>query len=196
MDRQKRKILLHACCAPDAAVVVERLANDFDVSVVFYNPNIHPQEEYRLRLEEMRLVAECMGAGLVESDYDVDRWFELTRGLEHEPEKGKRCDVCFEMRLRQTAQTAVHKGFDLFGTVLTVSPHKDAGKINEIGRRLGNEIGVEFLEADFKKKDGFKRSIELSRQFDLYRQDYCGCIHSRREREHRNQTKGKAEEGR
>ena len=191
-NKPEKTILIHACCAPDAAVVIERLSDEYNILICFYNPNIHPQKEYTLRLDEMVRIAEDMNVELVDCEYDDKNWFKLIRGLETEPEKGLRCDVCFEIRLRKTAEIARDKGIDVFTTVLTVSPHKNAQKINQIGTKLGKEYGVQFLEADFKKKDGFKRSIELSRQFGLYRQDYCGCLFSRQARQKHNNSETKS----
>jgi len=190
--KPEKTILIHACCAPDAAAVIERLSEEYKILICFYNPNIHPQEEYTLRLDEMARIAENMGVEVVDCEYDEKNWFELIRGLETEPEKGRRCELCFEMRLEKTAEIAREKEIDLFTTVLTVSPHKNAQKINQIGSKLGKEYGVQFLEADFKKKDGFKRSIELSKQFGLYRQDYCGCLFSRRAHQKNNNSDTKS----
>lgn len=166
-------------------MVIERLSEDYSIRTCFYNPNIHPTSEYEKREEEMRELAVKMGVTTVQCEYDSERWFELTRGHEHEPEKGRRCALCFEMRLRRVAEMANELNVDAFGTVLTVSPHKDAATINCIGESLAREFGVDFLSADFKKKDGFKRSIELSAAFGLYRQNYCGCCYSKRDRETR-----------
>ncbi len=179
----KPKILLQVCCAPDATVGAERLQQDFDVGVFFYNPNIHPQSEYELRVEEMIRLAPLIGVSVLPAPYDSKNWFEAVKGLEHEPEKGARCHVCFYMRLQKTALAAKENGYDYFGTVLTVSPHKDAELINKIGFEIAEKTGTKYLESNFKKKDGFKRSIELSKQYNLYRQDYCGCIFSKKERE-------------
>ena len=179
----KQKILLQVCCAPDATVAAERLRDDYVVGVYFYNPNIHPSAEYLLRVEEMEKVAPLIGVALHSAPYDPEKWFEAVRGYEHEPEKGSRCSICFRLRLEMTARAAEELGYDLFGTVLTVSPHKDAELINELGREIESIVRVKYFASNFKKKDGFKRSLELSRQFGLYRQDYCGCVFSRLERE-------------
>jgi len=182
-------MLLHICCAPDATVVIERLSPEYDLTGYFYNPNIHPKREYYLRLEEMKKLAERLNLQLVWDEYDVDRWFALTRDLKDEPEGGRRCEVCFRMRLERAADYAKANGFDIFTTVLTVSPHKKAEVINRIGEEIANEYEVQFLSANFKKKDGFKRSVELSKKFGLYRQDYCGCVYSKEERERRKRKK-------
>ena len=190
----KKTLLLHVCCAPDATVVIERLANDYFLLLCFYNPNIHPETEYLNRKAEVDRVAEKMGVDTVDCNYDDKVWFELTNGLEFEPEKGRRCEVCFTMRLREIARIAKREHADIFTTVLTVSPHKDAQLINRIGLEIGCEFGLEYLLADFKKKDGFKRSLELSKLYGLYRQDYCGCIFSKKERETKKRLK-KTNEG-
>lgn len=149
----------------------------------FYNPNIHPREEYEKRLAEMRRVAEQAGVPLHEGPYDEARWFDLAKDLMDEPERGRRCEVCFRMRLEATAAFARDRGFQVFAATLTVSPHKDANLVNRLGKEAGERFGIPYLLTDLKKKDGFKRSLELSREFRLYRQDYCGCLPSLGERE-------------
>ena len=181
----KKRILLQVCCAPDATVAVERLAGEYEIGIYFYNPNIEPLQEYQLRLDEMIRLASEIGVRVHPSPYDPERWRAAVRGLEHEPEKGARCTVCFRLRLEETAKAAVALGYPFFGTVLTVSPHKDADLINALGREIGERCGVSYLASDFKKRGGFSRSIELSREHDLYRQNYCGCLFSKRERERR-----------
>lgn len=185
----KPRMLLHICCAPDATVVIERVSPEYEITGYFYNPNIHPKREYYLRLEEMKRLAQGMGIELVCEEYDLDRWFALTRDLKDEPEGGRRCEVCFRMRLERAADYAKMNGFDMFTTVLTVSPHKKAEVINRIGEEIAREYEIPFLSANFKKKDGFKRSVELSKEFDLYRQDYCGCVYSKEEREKRKRRR-------
>jgi predicted adenine nucleotide alpha hydrolase (AANH) superfamily ATPase len=175
----KPKILVHVCCAPDALYVLGLLAGGYDVTAFFSNSNIDPPEEYALRLEEARKVARLLGIPLIEDTYDNGRWLELTRKLRDEPEKGRRCDVCYALRLQRTAEAAARGGFDVFATVMSLSPWKKAAVLNRIGRQFGKRCGLLFLEADFKKKDGFKKSVELSRAHGLYRQDYCGCVYSR-----------------
>lgn len=179
----KTKLLLHVCCAPDATVAAERLRVEYQPGVFFYNPNIHPFEEYSRRVEEMERLAPEIGVRIVAAPYDPDNWFTAVKGLEHEPEKGARCEVCFRVRLELTAAEAAKNGYSLFGTVLTVSPHKDAELINRLGQEIGQKYGILYFPSNFKKQDGFKRSLELSRQYNLYRQDYCGCIFSKKERE-------------
>ncbi|MBI5166945.1 MAG: epoxyqueuosine reductase QueH [candidate division NC10 bacterium] len=177
------RILLHICCAPDATVVIERLASDYRLTGFFYNPNIHPEEEYSRRLGETIRLAEGLDFPLFLGDYDPVNWFSLVRGFEGEPEGGTRCEICIRMRLERTAALARDEGFTAFSTVLTVSPHKQAPFINRVGAEVAARHGLSFFGADFKKKDGFKRSLELSKRHGLYRQKYCGCIYSLEERE-------------
>jgi len=176
------KLLLHACCACCATHAIELLERDHEVTAYFYNPNIHPDREYEARLSDMKRLCGELGVGLVEGEYDVKRWFDLIRGHEEDEEGGNRCGICFWMRLEGAAEYAEEHDFDLFTTTLTVSPHKSAERINAIGGELAGRYGVEFLPADLKKKDGFKRSVELSKAHGLRRQDYCGCFYSQRER--------------
>lgn len=183
----KPKLLLHSCCGPCSTAVVERLTDEFDVTVFFYNPCITDEEEYRLRLKTQmdficRFNRENMGTIKVyfkEGSYRPTEYFDAVKGLEGEPEGGARCSVCFKQRLEKTAETAGMSGYDYFGTTLTVSPHKNYKLISEIGRELALRYGLTFVDRDFKKKDGFKRSIELSKKYDLYRQNYCGCEYSK-----------------
>jgi predicted adenine nucleotide alpha hydrolase (AANH) superfamily ATPase len=174
----KPKILVHVCCAPDALYVLELLRDDYDVTAFFSNSNIHPAEEYALRVGEARKVARLLAVPLIEDGYDAGRWLALTGKFKDEPEKGRRCDVCYASRLQRTAETAARLGFDAFATVMSLSPWKKTAVINRIGRQFGKRYGVRFLEADFKKKDGFKKSVGLSREQGLYRQSYCGCLYS------------------
>lgn len=170
------RVLLHVCCAVCASSCVERLRQQgHEVSGYFYNPNIQPQEEYLKRLQEVRRLAEGEGFPLIVDDYDVDEWFLRIKGLEAEAEGGKRCARCFRLRLEKTARAAKEKGFTAFTSTLTISPHKNAQMINEIGRDIGNGL---FLVRDFKKQDGFKRAQELARHYNLYHQNYCGCVYS------------------
>jgi predicted adenine nucleotide alpha hydrolase (AANH) superfamily ATPase len=173
-------MLVHVCCAPDALYVIDLLKKDYDVYGYFYNPNIHPEEEYRLRLQETQKVAEILEMSLIEEKYDPENWFELTEKFKAEPEKGRRCDVCYAMRLQRTAQKAAQEGFHIFTTVMSLSPWKKVKVMNRMGRMFAKRYGIDFLVADFKKKDGFKKSIELSKKYALYRQNYCGCIYSKR----------------
>jgi predicted adenine nucleotide alpha hydrolase (AANH) superfamily ATPase len=172
------RILVHVCCAPDALYVFGLLKGDYEVTGFFSNSNIQPREEYALRLAEARRVALETGVPLLEDDYDPDAWTARTRKFKDEPEKGRRCDVCYAERLGRTAARAGCDGFDAFTTVMSLSPWKKAAVMNRMGRQFAARHGVAFLEADFKKKDGFKKSVELSRARGLYRQDYCGCVYS------------------
>ena len=179
-------LLLHACCAPCSSAVLERLGDIFKITILYYNPNITNKEEYEKRLEEIkRFVAEFNTKYEIEvipGRYDQKEFFDIARGLEDEPERGKRCYKCYELRLEETAKVAKEKEFDYFTTTLSLSPYKDAKWINEIGSNLENKYNVNFLYSDFKKKNGYKRSIELSKEYDLYRQDYCGCVYSVRDK--------------
>ncbi len=176
----KPRLLTHICCAPDAAYVIDLLMDTHEVIGFFSNSNIHPGDEYLRRLEDARRVAAHLGIRLIEDDYDPSLWLKVTHKLRHEPEKGRRCDVCYAFRMARTARTASALGFDGFATIMSLSPWKKAAALNRIGKMLGSRFGVEFLEADFKKKDGFRKSVVLSKELGLYRQDYCGCVYSRR----------------
>jgi predicted adenine nucleotide alpha hydrolase (AANH) superfamily ATPase len=180
MDQcSKKTLLLHACCAPCTPYVIELLQREFEVTAFFYNPNIHPLEEYQHRLEEIKNFSEKVDLKLITGDYEVEAWFHITQGMEHEKEGGKRCECCYRMRLERTVALAHKKGFNYFATTLTVSPHKKATTINLIGRELQKKYPVAFYEADFKKHDGFKKSCELSTHYGFYRQNYCGCVYSK-----------------
>lgn len=181
---ERPKILLHSCCGPCSSYCIEVLSKYFLVTVLWYNPNIQPEEEYNLRLENQIKLIENMKTEnpvkFLEIPYHDNEFFEIAKGFEDEAEGGKRCEKCFLLRLEKTAQIAKEKEFQYFTTTLTVSPHKNAPLINDIGFAFAEKYGVNFLPSDFKKKNGYKRSIELSREYDLYRQDYCGCAFSRR----------------
>ena len=176
-------LLLQSCCGPCSSYVLEALTPFFRVTVLYYNPNIQPREEYELRLANQRKIIDALPTptvvDLLECPYDGERYDQAVRGLESEPEGGQRCTVCFRLRLEETARLAKENGFDWFCTTLTVSPHKDADRLNRIGAELGERYGVPFLPSDFKKREGYKRSIELSKVYGLYRQDYCGCLFSK-----------------
>ena len=181
-------LFLHSCCAPCSSYVLEYLCRHFRITVFYYNPNISFAEEYRKRVaEQKRLIAaynrEKKGYTIevTEGDYEPDRFFEIARGLEECPEGGERCFCCYELRLRKTAKQAAEGKFDYFCTTLSISPLKNAGKLNEIGLALSAEYGIPWLPSDFKKQNGYKRSIELSAEYGLYRQNYCGCAFSVRE---------------
>jgi predicted adenine nucleotide alpha hydrolase (AANH) superfamily ATPase len=168
---KKPKMLVHICCAPDALYVMDLLGKDYDVCG-------YPRLEYDLRLEETQKVAATLGFEIIEGPYENNRWHAMTTKFKNEPEKGRRCDVCYALRLERTAKKGAELGFDFFTTVMSLSPWKKAGVMNKIGKMFGRRFRIEFLEANFKKKDGFKKSVELSQRHQLYRQDYCGCIHS------------------
>lgn len=180
-------LLLHSCCAPCSSYVLEYLSEFFRITVFYYNPNIYPEQEYGKRMEEQKSLIERMSAvnpiSFEEGRYDKERFYGMAKGLEKEKEGGERCFRCYELRLREAAKLAKEKGFDYFTTTLTISPLKNAQKLNAIGEKLAEEYGIGWLPSDFKKKDGYKRSVELSREYGLYRQDYCGCVFSKRERE-------------
>ena len=185
---EQKNLLLHSCCGPCSTAVIERLLPDYSITVFFYNPCITDREEYEKRkAEQIRFIdavnRQAAGARghvtFVEGDYDPERYLERVRGLEQEPEGGARCTVCFQMRLARTAAFAAEHGYPIFGTTLTVSPHKDYRRISEIGRTLATEFGIEYLDRDFKKKAGCQRSVQLSREYGLYRQNYCGCLFSK-----------------
>lgn len=177
-------LLLHACCAPCASYVLEYLTEFFSVTLLFYNPNIQPEEEYRTRFQELERLCSLLKTKhpvkILPCEYDPAVFDTLAKGLEDEPERGARCPKCFESRLRKTAMLAKKHGFDYFTTTLSVSPHKNADTLHEIGSRLADEYAVSYLPADFKKRGGYLRSIELSNEFSLYRQNYCGCKFSKR----------------
>lgn len=170
-----RRILLHVCCAPCATHSIEVLAMDYEVTLFFANSNIAPREEYEQRLAAARDLAARCSVPLVEDHYSHEEWLAHIRGLEHEPERGRRCEACFTFNLQRAAAYANKHGFDCFTTTLTISPHKDTATIFRVGETLGS-----FLDVDMKKKGGFQRAVQLTRQYGLYRQDYCGCEFSRR----------------
>ncbi|MFP4497702.1 MAG: epoxyqueuosine reductase QueH [Vulcanimicrobiota bacterium] len=176
----KPALLLHCCCAPCSVSVSQGLQEKYEVTCFFFNPNINEEQEYIKRKDEMIKLADKLKLPLIIGKYPVKEWLEAVRGLENEPEGGARCRKCFEFRLKQTAGVAGEKGFELFATTLTVAPMKNHEIINEIGNRV--KENVEYLESDFKKKDGYKKSVELSKRFNLYRQNYCGCTFSRKKK--------------
>ena len=180
---ERPRLLLQSCCGPCSSYVLEALTPYFRVTVLYYNPNIQPRAEYDLRLENQRKIIAALptpsAVDILECDYDGEKYDAAVKGLEAEPEGGARCTVCFRLRLEETAKRASELGYDWFCTTLTVSPHKDAERLNQIGRTLGERYGVPFLPSDFKKREGYKRSIQLSKEYELYRQDYCGCLYSK-----------------
>lgn len=173
-------LLLHSCCGPCSSYVLEYLSKHFRLGLLYYDPNIQPESEYELRLENQRKVLEHHpDVALHEYGWRGEEYEAAVRGLESEPEGGARCTVCFRLRLEETARLAKELGYEYFCTTLSVSPHKDAERLNRIGMELAERYGVKWLPSDFKKREGYKRSIELSREYGLYRQDYCGCLYSK-----------------
>lgn len=178
----KPTLLLHACCGPCSTYVLEYLSKHFDITLFFYNPNIYPREEYQLRLSTQRELLEKTGwAKIREGEYDHRSFLAAVKGYEGEPEGGARCEFCFRQRMEEAAKVAAEGGFDYFATTLSVSPHKDAALLGGIGEEMEARYGVKHLPSDFKKKEGYKRSVTLSKEYGLYRQDYCGCEFSLRD---------------
>lgn len=181
------RLLLHACCAPCSSAVLEYLSQYFAITLLYYNPNIAPLEEYQKREAELRRLVSQMKfthpVALLPCQYDGQAFVQAARGLEGEPEGGKRCEACFRLRLRYAAQEAARLRFDYYTTTLSISPMKNAPLLNQLGEEIGREFGVAHLPSDFKKKDGYKRSVQLSKEYDLYRQDYCGCAFSKAQRQ-------------
>ncbi|RLD19391.1 MAG: recombinase [Caldiserica bacterium] len=174
------KVFLHICCAPDATYPFLYLrGRHYRVTGFFYNPNIHPLSEYEKRLEEVVRFSRVVHMDLEVGKYDKDSWMERIKSTENEPEGGKRCYICYKMRLEETVRIAKENGFDYFTTTLSISPHKNIKWIFDIGEQLGNKYGVKFIKADFKKRNGFKSSIILSKYYKMYRQNYCGCVFSK-----------------
>ncbi len=181
MQSHKTPLLLHVCCAPCSPYIIDLLSTHYDVTLYFYNPNIHPSEEYLLRVEETRRLADDLSLECIIGDDHTDLWFSLVKGLETEPEKGKRCEVCFHMRLKSAFDKARQLSIPLITTTLTVSPHKHAPTINFIGEQLEREYdGIRFLSENFKKHDGFRKTNEMGKKYNFYRQNYCGCVYSMR----------------
>ncbi len=181
---QVPKLLLHSCCAPCSSYCLEYLSEFFEITVFYYNPNIEPEEEYRFRVREIKRLTEEMPfrhpVTFLEGEYDNALYHNVVKGLEEEKEGGARCEMCFRLRLERTAQLAKKEKFDYFTTTLSISPLKSAQKLNNIGEEVAEKYGIRYLNSDFKKKGGYQRSIELSKQYELYRQNYCGCIYSKR----------------
>lgn len=181
-EKRVPKLLLHSCCGPCSTYCIQVLSEYFDVTVFYYNPNIYPPEEYRLRADEQnRFISEFPTRNpvkFVEGAYDTDRFYAMVKGLEKVEEGGERCFKCYELRLRESAEYAKNNGFDFFTTTLSISPLKNADKLNEIGQKLSEEYGVSYLFSDFKKKEGYKISTQLSAEYGMYRQNYCGCVFS------------------
>lgn len=186
-ERKAPTLLLHSCCAPCSSYCLEYLTNYFKITIFYYNPNISLSEEYKRRVEEQKrfLVALPVkhSVDFIEGNYDTERFYQISKGLEQEKEGGDRCFLCYRLRLEEAMKKAKQGGFDYVTTTLSISPYKNAAKLNEIGEKLEQIYQVKYLPSDFKKKNGYKRSIELSREYNLYRQDYCGCIFSKQEAE-------------
>ena len=176
--QKKHSLLIHCCCAPCSSACLEKLKDFFDITVFYYNPNIEDEEYLRRKEELSKLIKKTGWAKELDCDHDKDSYYSAIRGLENEPEGGKRCEVCFKLRLEKTCDTAEKLGFEYFTTTLTISPLKDAKLINEIGERLADGKSPKWLYSDFKKRDGYLKSIRLSEKYSLYRQDYCGCVYS------------------
>ena len=186
-DGRVPSLLLHSCCAPCSSYCLEYLSNYFNITVFYYNPNIYPEEEYFKRVEEQRRFIEQLPAkhpiAFLEGKYDKERFYEMAKGYEDCKEGGERCFRCYELRLREAAEAAEAHGMDYFTTTLSISPLKNAAWLNEIGEKLSKEYGILYLNSDFKKKNGYKRSVELSEEYGMYRQYYCGCVYSKQQRD-------------
>ena len=184
---------MHSCCAPCSSYVLEYLSDYFEITVFYYNPNIFPESEYTKRILEQQMLIQDMNVkhpvSFLAASYERERFYEIAKGLEHLKEGGDRCFKCYELRLEEAAKIATEGEFDYFTTTLSISPMKNAEKLNEIGNKVGVKYGVSYLQSDFKKKNGYKRSIELSKEFGLYRQDYCGCEFSFRDRQREKKEK-------
>ena len=184
-EEKTPSLLMHSCCAPCSSYCLEYLSQYFNITIMYYNPNISPESEYMKRVEEQKKFINEFPAvnkiSFIEGRYEPDKFYKSVKGLEKEPEGGKRCYVCYEMRLREAAITAKELNFDYFTTTLSISPLKNAHKLNEIGKKLSEEYCIDYLYSDFKKKNGYKRSIELSKEYNLYRQNFCGCVYSKNE---------------
>ena len=181
---KKPRLLLHSCCAPCSTVCLERLVEYFNVTIFYYNPNITSEEEFSKRLlEQKRFVLETYAnlVNVIETSYNANEFYTAIKGFENLPERSKRCYLCYKLRLDKTANYALNNGYDYFATTLTVSPHKNADWLNEFGFELEKSYGIKYLPTDFKKEGGYLRSIELSKQYDLYRQNYCGCVFSKKQ---------------
>ena len=195
-QKTKKTLLLHACCGPCSSACLERLYPDWDITVFYYNPNITDEGEYRMREEELKHFLQRWqpdgvptGISVQSGRYDPLEYYTCVKGLEQEPEGGARCRACFLLRLEETAKQAALQGYDAFDTTLSVSPYKNSRVLAEIGRAMSEKYGVDYLEGNYKKKDGYRRSIELSKEYGLYRQDYCGCEFSRAEATQRRAAK-------
>ena len=177
----KPRLLLHACCGPCTSGVFDQLYPYFNITIIYYNPNTYPYDEYILRYKQLEILKNYMDFELIFMDYNDDEFYSKVKGLEEEREGGKRCEVCYKLRLEKTAQVAKEKGFDYFTSTLSVSPYKNADKLNKIGQELENIYDIKYICSDFKKNEGYKNSIKNSKEYGLYRQDYCGCEYSLRD---------------
>lgn len=197
-DEHIPSLLLHSCCAPCSSYCLEVLSEFFHVTVFYYNPNIYPETEYVMRVKEQQKFIQEFPAKypilFVEGNYDTERFYSMVKGMEKIPEGGERCFKCYEMRLREAATYASENGFDYFTTTLSISPMKNAAKLNEIGRKLEQEYPVKYLYSDFKKKNGYKRSTDISKEYQMYRQYYCGCVYSKNQRDREILEKQEREE--
>ena len=186
-EKKVPKLLLHSCCAPCSSYCLEFLSQYFEITVFYYNPNIYPPEEYEMRVEEQdRFIREFPAKypiSFVEGSYDTTRFYEMAKGMEQLKEGGERCFACYELRLRESVAYAKANNFDFFTTTLSISPLKNAAKLNEIGAKLEAEYGISYLYSDFKKQNGYKRSTEISNEYEMYRQYYCGCVYSKKQRD-------------
>lgn len=197
-DGKIPRLLLHSCCAPCSSYCLQYLAEYFYITVLYYNPNIYPPEEYTMRVAEQERFIHDFSTkypvSFVEIDYKPEEFYRMAKGMEELPEGGERCFVCYELRLKRTAEYAVEHGFDFFTTTLSISPMKNAKKLNEIGELLEEQYGVKYLFSDFKKKNGYKKSTEISKEYNMYRQYYCGCVYSKRQRDLEIKQKEEREE--
>ena len=184
--KEGTNLLLHACCAPCSSAVLERLGNYFKITILYYNPNITDKDEYQKRIKEIKKLIKSLPTKyeitLIEGNYEPEKFWNIAKNLEEEPERGKRCYKCYQLRLEETAKIAEKLNFPNFCTTLTLSPHKNANWINEIGKNIAKNYDTNYLYSDFKKQNGYKKSIELSKKYQLYRQDYCGCIYSKKKK--------------
>ena len=176
----KPKLLLHTCCGPCVINVIKQLSEKYQVTIFYFNPNIHPRKEYLARKNEVTHYLDKIKVAFIEGEYNTKQWFELTKGLENEPERGKRCDVCFQFRLGETVKKAKKLGFEAFATSLSISPHKNYQSISQIGQRLAKEHDIEFVDHDWKKQNGYKHACQMAKEEGFYRQNYCGCVYSQR----------------
>lgn len=196
LEKEERipTLLLHSCCAPCSSYVLEYLSKYFKITVFYYNPNIYPESEYTKRILEQQMLIDDMETrfpvSFLAGNYEKEKFYKMAEGLEYVKEGGERCFKCYALRLEEAAKVAKEGGFDYYTTTLSISPMKNSEKLNQIGKAIGEKYGVEYLQSDFKKKNGYKRSVELSKEYGLYRQDYCGCIFSKMEREQSKRNEG------